>query len=524
MSPPSRASIASFSPRSGLVALTVAGQPADGLRRPVRRHPDRVDLLRPDDSERVDAEVGGVERDVDGRGRGAAEVAHGHVVGAAERREVDPLDAGHLGRAGEAVQDARAVEQAGHFEAVVARAADGGDEVAARAALDAVDPVRRTAREPVVAVAEVDDVVAAAAGHDVLIRPAEQRVGGVRAVDHILLGAAVEREADLRADGAVRVDEVDSAAAEDRQSVIAGARVPDPDQRVQALDPEGLEERAHGDVVEAVGAVDGDLVARAVEQAEVGVDVQHGRVRQVADVDQVLPAGGVDVECLDRRAVGRGGTGVAGDPRLAVEALQGELLAIGRPRGQQPVGAALAVDGVEPVALRRGVVACAEEDGVVARAGRHLVAVVAGRDQLRARAADHGVGAGAGLDRRRLRQGVLDVDGVVTRARADRDLVERRAVEVERRTAGVDLQRAGGDQPQRDAVGGTVAGDGQRVAGDHGQDRGLGGAGERDRGDRCEEGDSEHRGTVRSRRAADHQGIPYTCPSLRPASSTPCRS
>ena len=83
---------------------------------------------------------------------------------------------------------------------------------------------------------------------------------------------------------------------------------------------------------------------------------------QVADVDQVLPARGVDVERLDGRGVGRRGAGVARDPRLAVEGLQRELLRVGRPGGEQPVLAALAVDGVEPVALERRVVARAEED------------------------------------------------------------------------------------------------------------------------------------------------------------------
>ena len=64
------------------------------------------------------------------------------------------------------------------------------------AALDAVDAVRRAAREAVVAVAQVDRVVALAAGDDVAVGPAEQRVGGVGAVEHVLAGAAVERERD----------------------------------------------------------------------------------------------------------------------------------------------------------------------------------------------------------------------------------------------------------------------------------------------------------------------------------------
>ena len=144
--------------------------------------------------------------------------------------------------------------------------------------------------------------------------------------------------------------------------------------------------------------------------------------RQVADVDQVLAARGVDVERLDGRGVGRRGPRVARDARLAVEALQRELLGVGRPRGDQPVLAALPVDGVEAVALEDRVVARAEDDPVVAAAGCDLVAVVAGRDQLGRRPADHRVGARAGLDRRLLGQRVLDVDGVGAGARADRDL------------------------------------------------------------------------------------------------------
>jgi hypothetical protein len=64
-----------------------------------------------------------------------------------------------------------------------------------------------------------------------------------------------------------------------------------------------------------------------------------------------------------------------------------------------------------------------------------------------------------------------------------------------------------------DPVGGVVADHGERVVGDRGEHRGLGGAGGGDDGDRGEEGDSKHRGIVREPRR--HMG---RFPELTPAS------
>ena len=55
---------------------------------------------------------------------------------------------------------------------------------------------------------------------------------------------------------------------------------------------------------------------------------------------------------------------------------------------------------------------------------------------------------------------------------------------------------------------GVVTGDGERVAGDGGEHRGLRGAGSGDHGDRGEEGDSEHRGIVREPPPASYGEVP----------------
>ena len=117
--------------------------------------------------------------------------------------------ADHVGRAGEAVEQPGARQQALHLDEVVALRARRAELVEAAAALDAVLAVGHGAAEPIVAVAQVDDVVALAAGDDVLARTAEHPFGGVRAVEDVLVGPAVEGERDPRPDGVVRGDEVD---------------------------------------------------------------------------------------------------------------------------------------------------------------------------------------------------------------------------------------------------------------------------------------------------------------------------
>ena len=115
----------------------------------------------------------------------------------------DVLDAAHVGRAREPVEDAGARQQALDLDRLVVAVPDALSwSMPAPPSMRSMPSARPRVSE-VVAVAQVDAVVALAAGDDVGVRAAEQRVGGVGAVEDVLAGAAVERERDLRADGAL---------------------------------------------------------------------------------------------------------------------------------------------------------------------------------------------------------------------------------------------------------------------------------------------------------------------------------
>ena len=298
--------------------------------------------------------------------------------------------------------------------------------------------------EAVVAVAEVDAVIALAAGDHVRVRAAAQRVGGVRAVDDVRARAAVERQRDPLADGSIGADEVDAAAAEDRQAVVwwrarsrSDDRGPEPSTRTVSMNGR------IADVVEAVAALDVDL-RRARRPAA------RGRCRRCSTAESLrspmsirscppaAPTSSVSTAVLSVVA------GWAGADSRAIRALPSKACSVNSSESEDPAANSRSFPlwpstVSNPSPPEHGVVARAEDDGVVAAAGRHLVAVVAGRDQLGAGPADHGVGARAGGDRRRLGQGVGDLDGVVAGARADVDLRERRAVEARP----VDLERGG---------------------------------------------------------------------------------
>ena len=211
---------------------------------------------------------------------------------------------------------------------------------------------------------------------------------------------------------------------------------------------------------------------------------------EVADVDEIGAAAGADLGELDAGHVRARDADVAADARAGADGLHRELLGLGGADDLQRVAAGLALEDVRAVvaALDRGVVARAHEQRVVAGTREHEVVVVAARDRLRAAAADDDVRARAGLDGGRLgvregAVGLVEADLVRSRAGADRDLSERRAVErvVDGAVgADVDLQRPGsaGREPQRETIGGRVAGDGQRVGGHGGHDRGFGGPGQ----------------------------------------------
>ena len=224
---------------------------------------------------------------------------------------------------------------------------------------------------------------------------------------------------------------------------------------------------------------------------------------EVADVDQVLPARRVDVERLDGGAVGRRGAGVACDPRLALEGLQRELLRVGRSGGEQPVLAALAVDAVEPVALERGVVACAEDDGVVAAAG-----LPPGRRRRRSRSARRPgppitVSAPAPVA---IVVGSVSASAIWT---VSLPAPERMSICVNvARLKSQPLTSTVVGEVRRSVmrVGRAVADDGQRAGVDGGEDRGLGGGRERDGEDRGEEQDSAHAGHPARRAGAPDMG------------------
>ena len=394
VSAPSRASIAIFSPCSGFVTLTVAARPV------------MVCVVPLVDARIVSAAGEPVAVIVSTRRSAVFELTLTVFVAVPVRSptftlSVPPngatstcLDAAQLGRPLEAVEHARGGEQPEHVDEVVRLGAGGHQPIVPRTALDVVGAVRAAAAEAVVAVAEVDGVVASPAGHHVPVRAAAQRVRPVAAVEDVDAGAAVERDRDPRGGRVLGHDEVDVAAPEDRHAIVVHRGVADPDVRVQALHAHVVEERAGVDVVEAVGPLDGDLVARAVGGAEVGVEAQQLGRPEVAEVDEVLPAGGDHVERLDAGGVGRR-AGVAGHAELGAVGLDGELLGLVRADRLQRVLAQLTVELVEAVALDHGVVAVAQRDAVVAAAGVDEVGVVAGRDRLGARAAGDGVGAGA---------------------------------------------------------------------------------------------------------------------------------
>ena len=270
-------------------------------------------------------------------------------------------------------------------------------------------PSAAAAREAVVAVAQVDGVVALARRViDVRVGAAEQRVGGVGAVEHVRAGAAVERERDPLADAAsALMKSMPPRPKTVRRSSVGAAR-----SRSGSSGPGPR--RARSSMNGRTPMLSKPSVpwtwiwSRAPSSSPRSASTrEHAGVAQVADVDQVLPAGGVDVERLDGGAVGGRGAGVACDPRLAVEGLQRELLRRPPTRRRAAGPCPLWPSTVSKPSPWKTVSSPApRRTGVVAAAGRDLVAVVAGRDQLGAGPADDGVGARAGLDRRRLGQRV----------------------------------------------------------------------------------------------------------------------
>ena len=162
--------------------------------------------------------------DVDLLGVGPGEVVDRDGVGAAQRVDLDVLDAvevhGDVGDVAEQPHPAaigRDVHVLGDVGAVEHQ------RIGAGLALDDVAAVARVPDERVVAVAEQGHVVAAAADHGVVAVATDERVGALAAGDGVVAGAAIDGEADHARRHGGRVDRVVAVAGVDRQ---AGRRPP----------------------------------------------------------------------------------------------------------------------------------------------------------------------------------------------------------------------------------------------------------------------------------------------------------
>ena len=204
--------------------LTCAASPVTATEVP---EPDDVDLVvaggAVDDHGVGRGIAAKVDRDL--RHAGTGQVADRDVVGAAERVELDVLDAvevhgdvadvaGELhlpvvGRDVDVLVDVGAVEQ---------------QRIGAVAAVDRVAAVARIPDEGVVAGAELRHVVAAPADDDVVAVAADQRVVAVAAGDGVVAVAAVEREMDEGGEPVAGRDDV-VAAIGVKHKVLGGADV-----------------------------------------------------------------------------------------------------------------------------------------------------------------------------------------------------------------------------------------------------------------------------------------------------------
>ena len=149
--------------------------------------------------------------------------------------------------------------------------------------------------------------------------PPRSDVGPVGADDAVAAGAAVDRQADQRGEGAEGVDGVGSAPPQEGEAVVRGARVLHAQRRDarQAGDQRRVARRLRPDDVGEVRALRGDLVARAVEEAEIGVHALNVGGGEVADVDEIGPAARPHVERLRGRRISGGRPGVPRDPRAS---------------------------------------------------------------------------------------------------------------------------------------------------------------------------------------------------------------
>ena len=154
---------------------------------------------------------------------GAAEVVDDRVVGAAECFEVDPLDVvGVHGDVAEVAEEAEAVAVGGEVEVLAASGAVEQEPVRAALPLDGVAAVAGIPDERVVAGAEDADVGPAVAVDAVVLRPTEERVGAVAAVERVVAVAAEQLELEQRRRPARTRDRVRAVEAVDSERLHAG--------------------------------------------------------------------------------------------------------------------------------------------------------------------------------------------------------------------------------------------------------------------------------------------------------------
>src|SRR5262249_45103996 len=294
------------------------GDPAgvtDDLDHVVAGSPVNGDLVR---CAVADARAGGgLEVDIDHRPVRSAQVVDVNGVGAAQRVDLDVLDAVEVhGDVGDIAGEPRPGAVGRDVDALVDVGAVEPERVGARLPLDLVAGVARVPDERVVARAEQRHVVAGAADDDI-VAPA--------AGDGVVAGAAVDREIDLAGVKRRSVDVVVAGKAVDVERVVGPLGAGDRHFRRQPVDDHRCAAAGDGDAVVAGGAIDGHAVGRSVALAasrrcrQIDGDLLDVGSGEIVDRDGVGATSGVDLDVLDAVEVHGDVADVAGKPRaLAV--------------------------------------------------------------------------------------------------------------------------------------------------------------------------------------------------------------
>ena len=155
------------------------------------------------------------------------------------------------------------------------------------------------------------------------------------------------------------------------------------------------------DRVIAVGARDRHAVGRSVALTEVDLQAREVGSGQIADVHQVSPAEGLEVDGLDAREIHRHVADVSEEPNSVAVGRHMDLLGNIRPDELHRVVAVPAFDDVASVARipGEGVVAGAHQGDVVALASVHRVVSVTAEQHVVAQAAEELVVSGAPVER-----------------------------------------------------------------------------------------------------------------------------